>query len=255
MASYPELSGRVAIVTGASGGLGKATVRLFLEQGMRVTLVGTSQEKLDRTVEELGGNAENTLTVPTDVTKEADVKNYVDKTIEKFGQIDVFFNNAGIEGTVAPLVDQTVEDFDRVIDTNVRGTWMGLHFVLPHMYERKQGSVIDMSSIGGLSSGPLPISPYVTSKFAVTGMTRIAAQESARFNVRINSVHPSPADTRLMKSLENGAGVDQETIASSIPLGRYAKPEEVADLVLFLASDASSFITGAQYVIDGGMLA
>jgi NAD(P)-dependent dehydrogenase (short-subunit alcohol dehydrogenase family) len=255
MASYPELKGRVAIVTGASGGLGKATVKLLLEQGMKVTLVGTSQEKLDRAIEELGGNPENTLAVPTDVTKEADVKNYVDKTIEKFGQIDVFFNNAGIEGKVLPLVDQTVEDFDRVIATNVRGAWMGLHFVLPHMYERKQGSVIDMSSIGGLTSGPLPVSPYVTSKFAITGMTRIAAQESAQYKVRVNSVHPSPADTRMMKSLEDGSGASQAAIASSIPLGRYAKPEDVANLVLFLASDASSFITGAQYVVDGGMLA
>jgi NAD(P)-dependent dehydrogenase (short-subunit alcohol dehydrogenase family) len=255
MALYEDLAGKVAIVTGASGGLGKAAVKQFLASGMKVTLVGTSQEKLDCTIAEIGGTPENTLAVPTNVAVEADVKNYVDKTIAKFGQIDVFFNNAGIEGKVAPIVDQTVEDFNKVIDTNVRGCWMGLHFVLPHMYARKQGSVIDTSSIGGISAGPMPVSPYVTSKFAITGMTRIAAVESAPYNVRVNSIHPSPAETRMMDSLEAGSGASTEAISASIPMGRYAKPEEVANLVLFLASDQSSFITGGQYVIDGGMLA
>jgi NAD(P)-dependent dehydrogenase (short-subunit alcohol dehydrogenase family) len=141
-----------------------------------------------------------------------------------------------------------------VIAVNVRGTWLGLKYVLPYLYKKKAGSVINMSSIGGLSSGPMPVSPYVTSKFAVTGLTRIAAIESAPYQVRVNSVHPSPVETRMMRSLEDGSGATREQVAAGIPLGRYAEPDDIAKLVLFLASDDSTFITGSNYRADGGML-
>lgn len=166
----------------------------------------------------------------------------------------MFFNNAGIEGKVAPIVDQEVADFDRVVAINIRGTWLGLHHVLPVMYAQRSGSVINTSSIGGLVAGPLPVSPYATSKFAITGLTRIAANESAAYQVRVNSIHPSPANTRMMRSLEEGSGAAQSDIAKAIPLGRYAEPEDAANMVPFLASEQSSFVTGSQHRIDGGML-
>ncbi|MEZ3160277.1 SDR family NAD(P)-dependent oxidoreductase [Microbacterium sp. BWT-B31] len=253
MATYEDLSGKAALITGGAGGLGVAAAAALLAQGARVAIVDISADALAAAVESLGAS-ERVIAITADISDEQDVKRYVDETVAAFGRIDVFFNNAGVEGKVAPLVDQAVADFDRVIAINVRGSWLGLHYVLPVMYAQGSGSVINTSSIGGLSAGPLPVSPYVTSKFAITGLTRIAAQESAAKGVRVNSIHPSPVTTRMMDSLEEGAGVPREAIASSIPLGRYAAPEDVAELVLFLASDASSFITGSQYRIDGGML-
>lgn len=155
---------------------------------------------------------------------------------------------------MAPIVDQQVEDFDRVMAINVRGCWLGLKYVLPVMYARKSGSVINTSSVGGLVAGPLPISPYVASKFAIHGLTRVVANEAAKHQVRVNSIHPSPANTRMMRSLESGSGVSQADIARSIPLGRYAEGDDIANMVLFLASEKSSFVTGSQLRVDGGML-
>ncbi|RRJ86577.1 glucose 1-dehydrogenase [Gulosibacter macacae] len=249
-----EFAGKVVLITGGAAGLGADAARAFVKRGAKVAIVDIAQEGLDKTAAEIGAG-DNLITIQADVSNADDVKRYVDTTVEAFGTIDVFYNNAGIEGKVAPLVDQKVEDFDRVIAINVRGSWLGLHYVLPIMYAQKSGSVINTSSIGGLVGGPLPVSPYATSKFAITGLTRIAAIESAPYQVRINSVHPSPANTAMMRSLEGGAGASQDQIASAIPLGRYAEPSDVTNAVLFLASDDSAFITGMQLRVDGGMLA
>ncbi|HZG71375.1 MAG TPA: SDR family oxidoreductase, partial [Chondromyces sp.] len=192
------------------------------------------------------------ITVQADVSKEEDVSNYVKTAVNYFGKIDVFFNNAGIEGKVAPLVEQNVEDFDKVIAVNVRGVFLGLKHVLPIMTKQGHGSIINTSSVAGLSGSP-NVSPYITSKHAVVGLTKAAAVESASANVRVNSIHPSPVNTRMMRSLEEGLNVEQETLAKTIPLGRYGESSDIANLVLFLASDESSFITGVQYRIDGGM--
>lgn len=254
MTESQEFAGKVVLITGGAAGLGADAARAFVKRGAKVAIVDIAQEGLDKTAAEIGAG-DNLITIQADVSNADDVKRYVDTTVETFGTIDVFYNNAGIEGKVAPLVDQKVEDFDRVIAINVRGSWLGLHYVLPIMYAQKSGSVINTSSIGGLVGGPLPISPYATSKFAITGLTRIAAIESAPYQVRINSVHPSPANTAMMRSLEGGSGATQDQIAASIPLGRYAEPSDVTNAVLFLASDDSAFITGMQLRVDGGMLA
>lgn len=252
--TYADLAGKVVLITGGASGLGAAAAKAFLAEGCRVAIVDISDEALARTATDLNAGADRLLTIVADVSSEEDVKRYVKRTVETFGTIDVFFNNAGIEGKVAPIVEQKVEDFDRVMAINVRGCWLGLKYVLPVMYAKKSGSVINTSSIGGLVAGPMPISPYVASKFAIHGLTRIAANESAPYQVRVNSVHPSPANTRMMRSLESGSGVSQENIAQSIPLGRYAEGEDVANMVLFLASGKSSFVTGSQFRVDGGML-
>lgn len=166
----------------------------------------------------------------------------------------MFFNNAGIEGKVAPITDQKIEDFDKVISVNVRGVFLGLKYVLKEMTKQGHGSVINTSSVAGLGGSP-NVSPYIASKHAVVGLTKAAAIEVAHANVRVNSIHPSPVNTRMMRSLEEGLETDEASMAKAIPLGRYGESSDIANLVLFLASDESSFITGSQYRIDGGMAA
>lgn len=252
--TYSDLSGKVVLITGGANGLGAAAARAFLAEGCKVAIVDISTEALTKRAEELGAHEDRLMTISADVSKEEDVKRYVAETISRFTTIDVFFNNAGIEGKVAPIIDQQTEDFDRVMAINVRGCWLGLKYVLPVMYAKKSGSIINTSSIGGLVAGPMPVSPYVTSKFAIHGMTRVVANEAAPYQVRVNSIHPSPANTQMMRSLESGSGVSQEDIARSIPLGRYAEGEDIANMVLFLASEKSGFVTGSQFRVDGGML-
>jgi len=251
-----RLDGKVAVITGGSGGIGKVVAKRFLEEGAKVVLVDLVQGALDEVKAELDSLGE-VLAVQADVTKEEDVKNYVDQTVAKFGTIDVFFNNAGIEGKVQPITEISLEDFEKVQQVNVRGVFLGLKHVIPVMTKNGSGSIINTSSVAGLGGTP-GVAPYVTSKHAVIGLTKVAALEVASSNIRVNSIHPSPVNTRMMRSLEAGFAPDnaegaKEQFAAGIPLGRYGEPEDIANLVLFLASEESSFITGAQYRIDGGM--
>lgn len=246
-----RLSGKVAVITGAAGGIGKVTAERFLKEGAKVVLVDLFEESLAQTKEELSSFGE-LLTVQADVSKESDVENYVNKAVEHFGKIDIFFNNAGIEGKVAPIMEQNVEDLDKVLSVNVRGVFLGLKHVLAVMTKQGFGSVINTSSVAGLEGSP-GVTPYIASKHAVVGLTKATAIEVASSNVRVNSIHPSPVNTRMMRSLEAGLHVEQADLAKTIPLGRYGEPNDIAHLVLFLASDESSFITGVQYRVDGGM--
>jgi len=251
-----RLVDKVAVITGGSGGIGKATARRFLEEGARVVLVDRDAGGLATAAEELGSLGD-VLTVTADVSEEPDTERFVREARERFGRIDVFFANAGIEGHVAPLVDQRLEDFDKVIAVNVRGVYLGLQKVLPGMQEKGSGSVITMSSVAGLQ-GFAGLSPYVTSKHAVVGMTRSAALEMAESGVRVNSVHPSPIETEMMDRIEEEIQPGEATEARKnfeqiVPFHRYGEPLDVANLVLFLASDESSYITGVHYRVDGGM--
>ncbi len=252
-----RLKDKVTLITGGAYGIGRATGKLFLEEGAKaVVLVDISEEGLDEAKQELSPLGE-VITIQADVSDKDDVENFVNTTKEKYGRIDVFFPNAGIEGDVAPIPQQTLDNYEKVMNVNVRGTFLGLQYVLPIMMEQKEGSIINMSSVAGLGGSP-GVAPYVTSKHAVTGLTKSAALEAAGYNVRVNSVHPSPVETRMMRSLEAGFNPDdadaaKEQLTAGIPLGRYGESEEIAQLVLFLASDESQFITGVQYRIDGGM--
>jgi len=249
-----DLTDRTALITGGAGGIGLAVARALLDAGARVALVDVDQAMLDDAAASLDAG-ERVLTIQADVSEPADVERYASTTADAFGGIDVFVNNAGIEGRVADLVDTSTEDFDRVIGINLRGVFLGLRSVLPHMVERGRGSVINTSSVAGLDGAP-GLSPYVASKHGVTGLTKSAALEVAGTGVRVNSIHPSPVNTRMMRSIEAGGGDAESARAAyeaGIPLGRYAEASDIAALVLFLASDASSFITGAQHRVDGGM--
>lgn len=249
-----RLENKVAIITGGAGSIGKTTAKLFLEEGAKVFLVDVNEHDLKIVDDELEGSRIKYCVA--DVSKSEDVQRYVLEAVKEFGPIDIFFNNAGIEGLVKPLVDYPEEMFDKVMGVNVRGAWLGNKYVLPHMNEG--GSIILTSSVAGLI-GSANMSAYVTSKHAVVGIMRVTALEAAPRNIRVNSVHPSPVNNRMMRSIEAGASVEhpeevKKTFEAAIPLGRYAEPIEVAKLVVFLASDDSQFITGTTQVIDGGLV-
>jgi NAD(P)-dependent dehydrogenase (short-subunit alcohol dehydrogenase family) len=193
------------------------------------------------------------------VTKAADVERYVSDTARRFGGIDYFFNNAGIEGFVGSLVEYPEEMFDRLLAVNVKGVWLGMKHVGPAIRERGGGAIVNTASVAGLRATPNLIA-YGASKHAVIGMTKSAAVEFARDRVRVNAICPSPIETRMMRSIERGINADmpeavKQQMAARIPLGRYGEPEEIAALVAFLCSDDASFITGGIYTIDGGSTA
>jgi NAD(P)-dependent dehydrogenase (short-subunit alcohol dehydrogenase family) len=170
--------------------------------------------------------------------------------------VDILLANAGIEGAVAPIVETAEEDFDRVIAVNVKGVWLGLKSAIPAMTARGGGSIVITSSVAGITPTP-NIAPYGASKHAVIGLMRAASRECAPLNIRVNTVNPSPVDTRMMRSLEAGMSpgdpeAAKQRIAATIPLGRYAQPDDIAKVMLFLASDDAAFITGSIYKADGG---
>lgn len=249
------LKNKVAVITGGAGGIGKATAKLFLAEGAKVMLVGRTEEKLKKTVTEF--NNQNVDYCVADVSKAEDTVHYVNDTLIKFGKIDVFFNNAGVEGVVKPITDYPESEFDKVIAINLKGVWLGCQYVLPKMSDG--GSVIITSSVAGLK-GFEGLGAYVASKHGVIGIMKVAALENANRNIRVNTIHPGPVNSRMMRSIEqeispgNAAEV-KKGFEADIPFARYAEAEEIADLALFLASDASKYITGSQHVVDGGMVA
>lgn len=250
-----QLENKVAIITGGSGSIGKTTAKLFLEEGAKVLLVDINEDQLKTVVRDL--DSKNIAYCVADVSKSVEVEHYVNEAVKLFGKIDVFFNNAGIEGVVKPIVDYPEDVFDKVLSVNVKGLWLGNKYVLPQMNEG--GSIIMTSSVAGII-GFAGLGAYVTSKHAVVGIMKTSAIEAAPFKIRVNSVHPSPVNNRMMRSIEEGAsaghGEDvKKQFEVTIPLKRYAEPNEIAQLVLFLASDNSQFITGTTQVIDGGMCA
>jgi NAD(P)-dependent dehydrogenase (short-subunit alcohol dehydrogenase family) len=250
-----DFTGRSVLITGGAGAIGKTTARVFLEKGARVALVDLSPEALEATAAELSEIGE-VITIAADVSDETAVKRYVDDTVKAFGTIDVFFNNAGIEGKITTIVNTDVNVFDKVLAVNLRGPFLGLKHVLPVMIANGKGSIINTSSEAGLDGAP-NLGDYVASKHGVTGLTKTAALEVATTGVRVNSIHPSPVNTVMMRRLEEILGEgDPDSIKKDFesvnPMGRYSETIEIANVVVFLASDEASFMTGAQVRIDGG---
>ena len=251
-----DFSGRSAIVTGAGGGIGRAVSLALAEAGANVLVVDLSRETGEQTaalVRERGGTAQ---CVVADVSRAEDVAAYVAAACTAWGRIDVFMNNAAWQGVIAPVVDYPDDLFDRIMAINVRGVFLGLKHVLPVMLAQRSGAVVNTASLGAYI-GTRNLSPYVASKHAVLGLTRSTALEVARKGVRINAVCPGPVDTPMLRDIEAGQSPDaadqlRAQRAASIPDGRYAQPAEVANLMLYLASDMASHITGQGMQINGG---
>ncbi|MBS0638575.1 MAG: glucose 1-dehydrogenase [Acetobacteraceae bacterium] len=254
-----DFNGKVALITGGGNGIGRAVCLGFATRGAKVVVVDRDQAAGEATagiVKQQGGDA---MFVPADVTKSADVQNYVKLALDKYGAIDCFHNNAGIEGNVALTMDYDEDMFDRVMAVNVKGVFLGMRYILPVMIKQGRGSIVNTASVAGLVASP-GMSAYVASKHAVIGLTKTAAGEVGRAGVRVNAVCPGPIDTRMIHSLESMLNPDDpgsvgNRYQSNIPIGRYGTPEEVANLVIFLSSDLAGNITGAHYVVDGGRTA
>ncbi|MBX2816536.1 MAG: SDR family oxidoreductase [Saprospiraceae bacterium] len=252
-----DLEGTCAVVTGAAGQIGFATAKALLARGAHVMLVDRDQDGLGRCMDDL--QSEKAHAHVADVTLEDQVAGYVAAAKSAMGRIDIFFNNAGIEGPVCPIVQFPMEAFDEVWAVNVRGVFLGMKHVMPVMGETGGGSIIITSSVAGLQGLPA-LSAYVTSKHAVIGIMRSAAKEGAALGIRVNCVNPGVIDSRMMRSIESGLMPDNPSAIQSqfeqmVPLQRYGTDEEVAKLVTFLASAESQYVTGATYVVDGGMWA
>lgn len=254
--SEGRLHGKVAIITGAAGGIGRAAAQRFVAEGASVVAVDLPGDALDETARLLG---ESGHAVPADVTDEAQVAAYVAAAVERFGGVDALLNNAGVEGPVTPLVDTPVDAFDRVLAVNVRGVFLGMKHAGPVIGSRGGGAIVNVSSVAGLGGTPGLVG-YGASKHAVIGMTKTGALEFAPLQVRVNAVCPSPVETRMMRALEAGMNPDDpvaahDMIAMSIPLGRYGEPTDIASLMCFLCSDDAAFLSGAAIPIDGAMKA
>ncbi|WP_060986221.1 SDR family NAD(P)-dependent oxidoreductase [Delftia acidovorans] len=252
-----RLDGKVVLITGGGGGIGAETARLFAAEGARVVLADLQEPALQSVVQEIG--TEISSYIVTDVSDGGQMKQAVETAVQRYGRLDVLFANAGTEGRIVPLVDYEPSEFQRVIDVNVMGVFLGLKYTIPVMQKQGGGSIIITSSIGGLK-GFAGLSAYVTSKHALVGMMRSAVLEIGNSGVRVNTIHPSPIETRMMRSIEEGAAPGQgsavkKQFEASIPAGRYGTPTEVAQTALFLASDESRFCTGGRYSVDGGMSA
>lgn len=252
-----RFEGKTVVITGAAGGIGRQACKRFAAEGANVVLVdlpGSALMEAESDVIEAGASA---LVVPADVTKSEEVQNYATLAKQRYGRIDAFFNNAGIEGFVGPTTEYPEDVFDRVIAVNVKGVFLGMKYVVPVMREGgRGGSIVNTASVAGLSGTPT-LFAYGASKHAVIGMSKSGALEFGRDNIRVNAICPSPIETRMMRSLERGSNPDNpeaahRAIAANIPMGRYGEPEEVAALVAFLCSDDAKFISGGVYTIDGG---
>ena len=251
------VSGKSVILTGGGGEIGREVARQFLAGGAQVLLVDLNESALQEAVQALGGD--NVDYCVADVTSEEDTKAYVAKALEVFGRIDVLLANAGIEGVVAPVAEYPADAFRRLIDINVIGPFLGAKHVFPAMAESGGGSIIITSSIAGVSGSP-GLSAYNTSKHAVIGLMRSVCKEGGPVNIRVNTVNPAPIEGRMIESLEQGSNPEspedmREAMIASIPMGRYGVPSDVANLMLFLASEESRFLTGGVYMVDGGLTA
>ena len=247
-----DLKNKVAIITGGTSGIGRETAVLFAEQGAKVVVAGRREAEGKETVDLMRKAGGDGMFVKADVTKAADVQALVKTTVDKFGRLDTAFNNAGIEGNWMPMVDISEEEWDRVLDINLKGMFLCLKYEIPQLLKNGGGTIVNMSSVAGLMGTPAA-APYGASKHGVISLTRTAALEHAKQKIRVNAVCPavieSPMENRLF-----GEPEAQKFAVGMHPIGRIGTPREVAEAVLWMCSEKSSFMTGHYIVVDGGFL-
>jgi NAD(P)-dependent dehydrogenase (short-subunit alcohol dehydrogenase family) len=252
--SMERLQGKVAVITGGAGGIGRAAGALFAAEGANVLLVDLDEAALQQAVAGIGSNRVSYFVA--DVTSAADNRAMIECATERYGGVDALLANAGIEGDVQPIVDYDDDRFDQVMAVNVKGVFLGLKAAIPAMQARGGGSIVITSSVAGVRGAP-GLSAYVTSKHAVIGLMRSAARECAPMNIRVNTVNPSPVETRMMRSLEAGMLPGRRRCRQAGHHGRHSdEPVRHAGgdrpVMLFLASDDSAWVTGSVYMADGG---
>jgi 3alpha(or 20beta)-hydroxysteroid dehydrogenase len=250
--SEGRLQGKVAIVTGAAGGIGAAAAVRLAQEGALLVLTDTTEDGVQRVADSLG-DAVDARALAHDVTSEKHWKGVVTSALDAHGRIDVLVNNAGVF-MASPLTETSLEDFRRVMDINVTGVFLGMRTVAPAMIERRAGSIVNLSSVAGLMGSPF-LTAYSASKWAVRGMSKVAAKELAQFGVRVNSLHPGQIDTDMNTRQRERTPELVDKLIRAIPLRRIGTPQEVAGAIAYLASEDSVYVTGSEMVVDGGTTA
>lgn len=245
-----RLEGKVALITGGARGMGASEAQLFIDEGARVIITDILDDDGEKTAARLSPDGKNCIFLHHDVTSEADWDAVLKESLSAFGQIDILVNNAGIfeRGSV---LDTSLAMFERTMDINVTGVFLGMKTVAPHMVQRKTGSIVNISSVAGLNGTPGFLA-YGASKWAVRGMTKGVAKELAPFGVRVNSIHPGIIDTPMLQTFDAAGEGVREAVRTRIPLGYEAEPIHVARLALYLGSDDSAYSTGSEFIVDGG---
>ncbi len=243
---------KVALVTGAGSGLGLAAARAFAESGASVVLADWNEKAARSAAEELAAQGHKTLAIQCDVSDDAQVEAMVGKTVQTFGRLDAAYNNAGVQNVLAETADSPRDDYDRVMSINLRGVWSCMKFELQQMRKQGSGAIVNCSSLGGLVGGAQR-GTYHAAKHGVLGLTKSAALEYAAKGIRVNAVCPGLIETPMAAKMREGGQAEAlEGMLKLVPIGRYGRPEEIADAVLWLCSDRASFVVGQSISVDGG---
>jgi NAD(P)-dependent dehydrogenase (short-subunit alcohol dehydrogenase family) len=249
-----DLEGKVGLVTGGTSGIGRETAVLFAKAGAKVVVTGRREVQGNETIEMVRAAGGDALFVKSDVSKAAEVETLIQKVVERFGRLDIAFNNAGIEGVQAPIVRQSEEDWDRTIAINLKGVWLCLKYEIRQMLRQGGGgAIVNMASTIGLI-GTAGVAAYSASKHGVIGLTKTAALENAKSGIRINAVCPGFTETPMADRIFRAPAV-RKYVVDCHPIGRFGRPAEIAEAVVWMCSDRASFMTGQSLVLDGGFLA
>jgi len=247
-----DFTGQVALVTGAAAGMGLATARAFARSGAAVMLADRDGARVAQEAKQIVAEGGSALGVACDVSDEAQVAALVEKAVAQYGRLDMAFNNAGVMAQIAPTADATGEEFERIININLRGVWNCMKYELRQMQRQGSGAIVNNASVGALTGNP-GIGAYIASKHGVVGLTRTAALEYCQQGIRVNAVNPGTIDTQIARDVVGGDEQAFADLGKSSPIGRIGRPEEIADAVLWLCSGGASYVIGEALTVDGGL--
>ena len=247
-----DFIGKVALVTGAASGMGLATAQAFAEAGANVVLADFRQEAVEAEVQKLTSAGYKAIAVRCDVSDDAQIEQMVERTVSAFGRLDAAFNNAGVMARIVPTADSTREEWDRVININLRGVWSCMKYELRQMEKQGSGAIVNNASVGALTGNP-GIGSYIASKHGVIGLTRTAALEYVKKGIRVNAVNPGLIDTQIARDVVAGDAHAYTEMEKNTPIGRAGRPEEIASAVLWLCSPGASYVVGHGLTVDGGL--